>query len=380
MLWGGAGSSKSWSIAQRLIYRCLAEPGIRLLCVRQTKESLRDSVFACLRQAAEVLGLASLFEFTVSPLRIACLNGSLIMFSGLDSAEKIKSLVVTGGIWVEEANEIAENAFDQLLIRPRGGKYQKEFYVSFNPVSPLSWVKRRLVDASALDESILCLHTTYRDNHFIGRAYRSQIEMLKDTNPDYYLIYGAGTWGNLSGTIYGPPKLLGTTAVFDDRSVFGLDFGYNHKSALIKAQLAGNNLYLHECLYSGGLTIEDLGRRIVEMKLPRTAIIYADSARPDAIESLCRLGLTVKPCRKGPGSVLDGINWMKAKTIWVTPESSNLIRELQTYRFDTDRDGNPIDRPIEHDDDACDASRYACGHWFSPPTSTSNLDRRKLGI
>ena len=52
---------------------------------------------------------------------------------------------------------------------------------------------------------------------------------------------------------------------------------------------------------------------------------------------------------------------MNRDYFFVTPDSDNLIKELQGYVWDTDRQGNPTGKPIKKNDHAIDAVVYFIG-------------------
>jgi phage terminase large subunit len=65
--------------------------------------------------------------------------------------------------------------------------------------------------------------------------------------------------------------------------------------------------------------------------------ITADSARPETIDHMRRLGLLIKPAIKGPSSVEDGIGFLKSYDIVVHPRCTHLIDELIHYSWAIDR-------------------------------------------
>ena len=186
------------------------------------------------------------------------------------------------------------------------------------------------------------------------RATIAEIERLKDADPNYWRIYGLGergvnqaavfTWevGEIAG------KRIGT----------GLDFGFtNDPTAVIDVYLDGHTLILHERLYSTGLTNPDIGEELDKLDVET---IIADSAEPKSIEELFRLGHNVKPARKGPDSIRQGIDIMRRHKLLVTAESTNLQKELRAYRWEQDKNGRNLNRPVDKDNHGIDAVRYVC--------------------
>lgn len=201
ILYGGAGSGKSVFAAQKWIFRLLNEKGLKILVIRKVAKTLRHSVFALFRSIIAEWGLMDLFKINKSDMEIYCLNGSSVVFAGLDDAEKLKSVHGINSIWIEEASEITEDDFKQVDLRLRGlTKYYKQIILTFNPVSITHWLKTYFFDTPK--ENCTKLKTTYKDNRFIDEEYVKVIEELKDTDPYYYTVYGLGEWGIIGKTVY----------------------------------------------------------------------------------------------------------------------------------------------------------------------------------
>ena len=210
VLYGGAGSSKSYSTAQILIYLIIKEKMFNLLVVRNTGRSNRDSTFALLKQIISKWGLYKYFKINTSDMRITCLlNGNEIIFQGLDDVEKIKSLTFSKGeltdIWIEEASEILESDFNQLDIRLRGSLTKKHIFLTFNPIDVNHWLKRRFIDEKKDDAYIH--HSTYKDNRFLDDEYIKLLESYKISDPYYYNVYCLGLWGVLGNTVFDANKI-----------------------------------------------------------------------------------------------------------------------------------------------------------------------------
>jgi len=117
VLKGGAGSSKSWSIVQKLVYRIVAEQGHRFLIMRKVGKTLNNSVIALILGTIASFGLSQLFEYNKSDRTITFTpNGNAFVFQGLanrDDSERLKSIEGITGVWMEEATE-----FTRLRLYP----------------------------------------------------------------------------------------------------------------------------------------------------------------------------------------------------------------------------------------------------------------------
>lgn len=206
IFYGGGSSGKSFFVGERYIYKNCNRK-MNLLVVRQTWNTNRNSTFALLKQIIKQWGVSQLFKINESDLRIKCLNGNEVIFSGLDDTEKLKSVTFENGeltdIWIEEATEISEEDFNQLQVRLRGGNTKKQIVMTFNPININHWIKRKLIDTG----KATVVHSTYKDNKFLTDDDRKTLESFKDTDPYYYQVYCLGQWGILGKTYFNAEKV-----------------------------------------------------------------------------------------------------------------------------------------------------------------------------
>ena len=95
--------------------------------------------------------------------------------------------------------------------------------------------------------------------------------------------------------------------------------------------------------------------------------IYCDAAEPKTIEELVRNGFNTKPANK---DVTEGIRTVKGTPLTIHQDSLNLLKELKSYRWKTDRNGNKLDMPVKFSDHAIDAMRYAIFSKLTIPSVT----------
>ena len=99
-----------------------------------------------------------------------------------------------------------------------------------------------------------------------------------------------------------------------------------------------------------------------------SSVIYADCARPDAIEEIYRAGFNIKPADKSKDSVVNGILQIKAMNLHILDDSPDLIKEIRNYRWMEDKNGKIVeDEPVKFLDDGMDAMRYAIYTHNSAP-------------
>jgi len=375
ILYGAAGSGKSYFAAQKILTRILSEVPHNILVVRKVAATLRHSVFALFKKLINEESLDSFFKINESNLEITALNGNKIIFKGLDDPEKIKSITGITSIWVEEATELREEDLEQLNLRLRGEtKHYKQIIITFNPVSAHHWLKKRFFDKKK--DNVYFLKTIYKDNPFIDEEYKKQLESLAIENPHYYKIYALGEWGNLEGLIYPAYDEIEEMPQFFEDEFIGLDFGFNHAYALIHVKIEKRDLYVDELIYERETTnakvIEKVNRKYPFVK---NIQIYADSARSDLISEWRENGFNVLNANK---SVFDGIMAVKSFNLKITSRSSNVLKELSSYAWKRNKDGVYLDEPVKINDDAMDAIRYALTPYIKKSGKTKSIKVKYL--
>jgi phage terminase large subunit len=207
VFYGGAGSGKSVIAAQKMVIRMLEEEKHKFLVIRKVANTLRNSVFALIRETISEWGLSDYFKINKGEMRITNeLNGNEIIFAGIDDPEKLKSIHGVTGMWIEEASELLQGDFQQLDLRLRGfTQNYKQIMISFNPIDINHWLKKVFFDNKKKNSTVI--HTTYKDNKFIDDEYTTTLESLREQDEYYYNVYALGQWGVLGKTIFNARKV-----------------------------------------------------------------------------------------------------------------------------------------------------------------------------
>jgi len=371
IFYGGAGSGKSVFVAQRMLVRAMKEKGHKTLVVRKVAKTNRHSTFALITGIMRQWNIEQLFKVNKSDMEITCLNGNQIIFTGLDDVEKLKSIANITDIWVEEASEISHDDFKQLDLRLRGKTpYPLQITLTFNPISALLWHKAYFFD-NPKDNTVI-LKTTYLDNKFLDDEYKQVINNLQHEDTTYYNIYGLGEWGVLGNLIYSSNwEVVSDVPASYDEIIWGLDFGFNNPSALLKIGIKDGSLYLLEEMYKTGLTNQDLIKEL-RHRVPTNEAVYADSAEPARIEEIKRAGFRVYPAQK---DVTDGLDFVKRQRLFIHKTCANAVKEIQGYKYKEDKDGNVLDEPVKFADHLMDAMRYAIyTHLWRPKSFSLKTD------
>ena len=364
ILYGGSGSGKSHFIASKIILKCLKYSDRKVLIVRKTLVSQRDSCWRLILDILEKWQIKDLCKVNKTEYSIELPTGSVLLFKGLDDPEKIKSIVNITDCWCEEATELTAEDFEQLVLRVRALRNWIQIFVTFNPISKANWVyKRWFVNPQSHQDRTLILRTTYKDNKFLPEDYIKSLENLINTNPTYYKIYALGEFCSLERLVYNNWH----KEQFDYHDIkgellIGLDFGFSaDTTALIASILDEQNkkIYIFKEWGDTGKTNPDIAKAITALGFNKSVII-ADSAEPKSIEELKRLGIyRIRPSVKGQDSIIHGIQKLQQYELIVNPGCTNTITELENYSWVKDKDGNYTNKPIDSFNHYLDALRYS---------------------
>ena len=344
---GGSRSSKTYSLCQLLIVYALQNPKKVISIVRKSFPALRATV---MRDFLEVLKDLDLYnsEYHNKTNHIYRFpNGTEIEFFSVDDEQKIRGRK-RDICWCNEANELNRDEFVQLNIRT-----DNKFFCDFNPSDTEHWLYDLIERPDAVK-----LHSTYKDNPFLPKSLVKEIEELIKTDEDYYNIYALGIPSKSKHTIYNHQKEYSFLPEKTE-TILGLDFGYQHPTALVRCEFIENEVYVSELLYESYLTTPELIDRLKEIfslnGLNKNTQIICDYARPEIIEDLRRNGFN---CVNAIKNVNEGIDSVKSKQLFIHKDSYNLKKELNNYKWKM-RGDTLLDEPIKKFDDGMDAMRYA---------------------
>lgn len=351
---GGARSSKTYSICQYLIVKALGEKPVNVTIARSRFTWLKNTAMADFFDVLNMLGLYDDKCYNKTD-NIYTLNRSTFMFTGLDQSQKLRGKK-QDYFWINEANECTLDDFRQVAMRT-----QRQVILDYNPSETHHWI----YDHVLTRPDCKLIHSTFRDNTFLPGELVKEIKSLKDTDDEYWQVFGLGRKGKTRELIFPDYELYYTTPQHTRRA-YGLDFGYNHPTALVQVDYKDGALYWTELLYESYLSTADIISRMRQLQIDRRTEIFADNAEPMLIAELIKAGFNVKKANK---NVAQGIRQIKCNKIYVSADSRNLIKELNHYKWHKMPDGRLVDEPVKFLDDAVDAARYASVQIAQRPTS-----------
>lgn len=350
---GGTSASKTFSIIPFLIEYALSKPKQEISIVAETIPHLRRGA---LRDFLKIMDLVGMFQdanFNKSSLTYTFNNGSFIEFFSADNPSKLRG-ARRDVLFINECNNVLWESYYQLAIRTR-----KFIYLDYNPVEEF-WVDTELLN----DPDAEMITLTYKDNEALDESIVKEIEKARDKAEtsqywaNWWRVYGLGQTGTLQGVVFDNWVQVPTMPQDAKLIGYGMDFGFSvAPTALIEVRQQNGELWLREVLYRTNMTNTDIGNFLKQQGISREEIV-ADSAEPKSIEEIRRQGFNIQPALKGPDSINNGIDILRRYKMNVTQDSLNLIKELRSYKWATDKDGKPINEPVKFNDHAIDALRY----------------------
>lgn len=382
---GGRGGWKSSFPGLKIPELIMANPSMHVLCMRNVKDTLRDSVYEQLKWGIDKLGVTDRFKCTTSPLKIVYKpTGQTIYFRGADDPLKIKSIKPAFGyigvLWFEEfdqyAGEAAIRTIMQSAIRgtDENGKSNAVIFKTFNPPKTAqAWANQYVADIEAREkdserrkEGTEVLHTTYTDvpREWLGDEFIREAEELKKNNPRAYANeYGGevtGTGGNVFENL--EIKELSDEEVENfDHIKQGLDWGYfPDPTAFVRLHYDAAKMTIY--VFDERKRVKTGNEELVELfKNFKRDLTIADNSEEKSIAFFRSNGYNIRACIKGAGSVDFGIKWLASRTKIIIdrkrcPETA---KEFEQYEYMKDRDGNFISGYPDENNHFIDAVRYA---------------------
>ena len=383
---GGRASGRSYAASEYATIHLIGDYYFRCAIMRFVLGDIRNSIFQEIydrMEESEILDCVNIKQHSLEFLHNGNkINGIGFRKSSGDQKSKLKSLASYNCVIIEEADEVAEEDFQQLDDSLRTTKSDIIIILLLNPPDRKHWIVKRwfnLVESGApgfykpelksIHTDTKFIHGTYLDNiKNLNQKTVDSYERYKNVNPDHYynMIKGLVSEGP-RGRIYKNWKII-SDKEFEELpydSYYGLDFGFsNDPAALIEIKEHNDNIYCRELLYEVGLTNtgkkgNSLSERFDALGLKKGEdIIYADSAEPKSIQELKDDGWDVRPSLKGADSVRAGIDYLLSKNISYTESSSNIDNETHEYKWALNKNKEPTNKPIDDKNHACDGIRY----------------------
>lgn len=361
---GGRGSGKSHFFAELLVEAMVLDEHLSAVCVREIQKSLKFSAKKLIETKIRSLGVAHLFDITLTEIRRKGGTG-ICIFQGLQdhTAESIKSLEGFKIAWVEEANGLSVLSLEKLLptIRSAGS----EIWFSWNPDQPDDPVEKLFSDA-ANDPDFKVVHVNFTDNPFCTDELREEARRHLKYSPETYGYIWLGEFNTKSDVkIFNGKWLVDEFEPANDWvPMYGLDWGFaQDPTAATETYVNDGILYVRREAGRVALELDDTADYI-KQRIPRIEeyVIRADCARPESISHVRKKGLPrLQAVEKWAGSVEDGISHMRSYIkIVIHPDCKETIDEFRLYSYKVNKHtGDILPDIVDKFNHYIDAIRYA---------------------
>ncbi|UFK26748.1 terminase large subunit [Roseobacter phage RDJL6] len=361
--YGGRGGAKSHSFADVLVAQGYKRKDFRWLFAREIQNSLNASVKQLLEDKIKAQGLGPREEggngyYRITDRSITGGDGRTeFLFAGLrTNPDSVKSMEGLDGAWVEEANKVSQRSIN--LLTPTVRKPGSELWWSWNRTDVKDPVDNLFLGGTPPPRSIV-RKVGWEDNPWFPPELHEEMMWDKARDRDKWLH----TWE-------GHPVTMSEARVFKNWSVedidsqvpegctprLGADWGFaNDPSVLILCYVFGRTLYIRKERWKLKLEVDHTPSFWVGddwlhpdkprwtnplgfegMQEARTNRVIADSARPEVISYMAKRGFNVIASKKGPGSVVEGVEFLKSFDVVIHPECQHVIDEWTHYSYETD--------------------------------------------
>ena len=341
---GGRGSGKSFAATVFLTLLTMTK-GIRILFTRFTMTSAHLSIIPEFLEKIGLLGFKDVFSINKAEV-LNQSNNSDILFRGIrtSAGNQTASLKSLQGIscWVlDEAEELVdEDIFDTIDLSIREKDVQNRIILILNPVTKEHWIYNRFFQDKGVEagfngvkDNVCYIHSTYLDNkENLSQSFLERIKTIKHTNFKKYTHKILGGWLDKAEGVVFDNWSIGEFNPDGLQTSCGMDFGFSiDPDSLTEVAIdkKKQKIYLKEHIYRNGLKSQELAQIILDKVDDK--LIIADSAEPRLIADLKHLGVNIKPVKKG--TIESGITRMQDYHLVITPESTNIAKELNNYAY-----------------------------------------------
>lgn len=382
LLTGSAGGGKSRCAGEKVHAYLKKYPGATGLMLRKAREFASKSIVPFMRYS--VISDDPTVQFKKSDMLFAYDNGSVLLWGGMkddSQREALRSIGQDGAldiVWIEEATAFTLTDFEEILGRMRGKAASwRQVILTTNPDSPNHWINQRLI----IGQGAKTYYSSALDNFYNPPDYIDTLNRLSGIQGQRLRD---GLWVQAEGAIYDTFSYelnVSENAEFNPAwsIMWGVDDGYVYGQGQGTISYHPRVILFGQVTPTGGVNIfheyyktMELSERSIDNCLdftyPKPDVAYVDSSAAElkariwergfqTVSATHRVSEGIKNVRR---LMCDGNN---VRMLQIHPRCTNLIQELQSYRYDIERKGDGTDvPPLKVDDHGPDALRYMTWH------------------
>ncbi len=384
---GGRSSSKSWTVGFIIILVSILQKRF-IVVARDYKDDVEHSIWRNVVNKIYELDLEPFFNITKTMIKCHITGTEIVPFGLIDNPDKIKSLEGCDLLVMEEAAKVPQYVWEKVVptIRTPGAA----IVTLFNP----DWefdetYKRNVTNQHELaSDGYFVRQINYLDNPFCDQSVLNEAEREKERDLEKYEhvwlgkpkkttkqhifsgCYEVEDFNSLDSD-YFPMNPNNQRYQGDIEYLFGVAFGYSQKkSFVIRCFMFGKVLYIDKEFHGIDVGIKNLASKTFNMPGNDEGITYCDprsSATADRFcDELSYYGGSTIITDKWTSEEIDSITFMRNQLdkIVVHPDCKGVIECFDWYFWDIDEKENEVlDRPIEKNDEAFHAIRFAITNY-----------------
>lgn len=355
-LYGGGSSAKSYTAMNYLIYKALKYKKRRMYVFRRYIVQHRDSCWVDAMYIIDTMNIVNRVKIDKTNYTINFLDtGSQIIFRGLDDHTKIKSVSNAADVFIEEADEITEYAFDQLTFRLRAKQPNKQIILCYNPPAKTHWLYKRFHEKPEELKDTLIIHTIAWDNPYNDERTFNALMRLKETNYDFYLVYALGLFGDGGANVFNEGKDF-EVKDFDVNKIakqrrdknrlyikHGADTGFDDPTTFNSYlfDLSEREIYIYKELHQQFTDLDDIVD-MIEKGGYANSEVHIDGQNKIVVETLKKKYPRFKAAKKY--KILERIAFLKGFKVFILPECEETIKEFKNYAYEIDKMSGQVDR------------------------------------
>lgn len=392
LLTGSAGGGKSRLAAEKIHGFLKKYPKATGLVLRKNRNSMTNSTVLFLDRT--VIGKDPEVTHVPSKYRFEYRNGSVLSYGGMaddEQREQIRSIGAAGGvdiIWIEEANRLTEDDYNEAMGRLRGtAAGWRQCILTTNPDAPMHWIKRRLIDG--MEATVY--YSRAADNDYNPEEYLGTLASLTG-------VLGKrldkGLWVQAEGAVYDAwddaVNVINPFPIpWGWRRIRVIDFGYTNPFVCHWWAIdPDERLYLYREIYMTKRTVDEHATTINDLSV---GVNLKGELVPEQIEAticdhdaedratLAAKGIynsaAIKDVSRGiqkttqrivkAGDGKPRLFIMRGATVEIDAslrgnKPTSTLEEIPGYAWQEGIDGKPNkEEPLKVNDHGCDTMRYA---------------------
>ena len=345
---GGTRSGKTWSALQLLDYIARKSRRKRILSVvSESMPHLKKGAIRDFQDIQEAENVWKRDKWHDTDKTYSYSKANLEFFSA-DTPSKAHG-PARDVLYINECINVDWEIARQLFIRTT-----EKIILDYNPAWE-SWVETKLI---AHRDDIAVLHSTYLDNDTLSALQLQEIESNRESDPDWWKVYGLGLTGTIEGLIWQNWDIVPEMPKTFKKEWVALDWGWTNPTAIVHMGLGERGeVWCDEIAYQRGMDNPEIAQAIKDAGLDKLEVI-CDSAEPKSISELQGYGIP-RAVATDSKEVDLGIRIVNRYKKHYTARSLNLIEENRRYRYAKDKKtGEYTKEPVKKFDHGRDAERY----------------------